>query len=264
MLHQAPGRPALVVGLGEVHLLRPDVELGLVALLVAEVGEENRVLLVHGLIAPAELHDVGGDQREGLAEVLGDVEHVVARPCVVAAPAGGLDGVARFRPGREERPGRPRLVELEGVDLGAVPDSPPGGPPVHRDEVVPLGARHQDGVRIHGALDDVVHDDARRWGGASRDVDLQLVGDVIPLIPAVPAPVQSAFARLHKDRLLVGTQPLDVGHRAIEDDLLDRDLLLRLRKAEQHRNEQKSRDPHDYHSSDGRLGHPGRMKKVTP
>mmetsp|Transcript_123232 Transcript_123232/g.299329 ORF Transcript_123232/g.299329 Transcript_123232/m.299329 type:complete len:339 (-) Transcript_123232:586-1602(-) len=63
--HEGHDRPPSVVRVGELHVLGPHGQLGLVARALGEVREVDAVLLLVGRVSPAELHHVGGDQREG-------------------------------------------------------------------------------------------------------------------------------------------------------------------------------------------------------
>mmetsp|Transcript_13638 Transcript_13638/g.38727 ORF Transcript_13638/g.38727 Transcript_13638/m.38727 type:complete len:217 (+) Transcript_13638:2150-2800(+) len=186
-------------------------------------------------VTPAELHGVGRHEVESLAQVLRDVEHVVASAVVllllilvlvVARLLALLVLVAGRRPGGEQRPLCPGLVENKRVDRGLGLHHLPGLARVCGNEVALLGADDHDGVRpllrraLDDALDHHVHVAAARLTGGGVQGRLQLLGDLGPLLPLVGAAVESPLRRLHQHRALVGPQPLDVRDGAVKHDLL--------------------------------------------
>mmetsp|Transcript_202 Transcript_202/g.497 ORF Transcript_202/g.497 Transcript_202/m.497 type:complete len:225 (+) Transcript_202:1874-2548(+) len=157
---QAVQVPAAVVGVSEVHVVRPDVQLLLIPLLAAQVGQVDPVLLLLIGVPPTKLHHIGCHQGECPAQVLGDIQFVgagtelVGRLVVTVGQLlrAGRSSLARRGPCREQGPLRTRLVKDKCVDLGALPHAPPRCPPVAGDEVDPRLPAHQDSVLVRRAL----------------------------------------------------------------------------------------------------------------
>mmetsp|Transcript_30940 Transcript_30940/g.49705 ORF Transcript_30940/g.49705 Transcript_30940/m.49705 type:complete len:207 (-) Transcript_30940:184-804(-) len=141
LTHQSLDLSSAVVCVREVDVFGPDVELRLVALLIAEVREVDPILLLLGAITPAELHNVRGHQGEGLAKILRQVEHVIAGAVILLLGICVFLGrllVTAVGPGRHQEPLGSRLVEDDSVDGGTLPNFLPRVALVGGKEVCPL------------------------------------------------------------------------------------------------------------------------------